>query len=48
MGEDHSWMYNGWDDKRADSDEWVTKIMAFLDHAFSLSKIDKVSWPCAR
>jgi hypothetical protein len=48
MGEDHSWMYNGWDDKRADSDEWVTKIMAFLDHAFSLSKINKVSWPCAR
>ena len=42
MGEDRSWMYNGWDKSGAHSDKWVTKTMTFLDRAFSLSKINKV------
>jgi hypothetical protein len=48
MGEDRSWMYNGWDVKGAHSDEWVTKTRTFVDHAFSLSKINKVWCLCSR
>ena len=46
MGEDRSWMYNGWDKSGAHSNEWVAKTKAFLDHAFSLSSIGKVRCPC--
>ena len=48
MGEDHSWMYNGWDKSGAHLDEWVTKTMTFLGRAFSLSKINKVWCPCSK
>jgi hypothetical protein len=46
MGEDRSWMYSGWDKEGNYTDEWMDKTTAFLDHAFSLSKI--VRCPCGR
>jgi hypothetical protein len=46
MGEDRSWMYSGWDKEGNYTDEWMDKATAFLDHAFSLSKI--VRCPCSR
>jgi hypothetical protein len=48
MDQDCCWMHTGCDDKGAHSDEWVTKTMAFLDRAFSLSKINKVRRPCSK
>ena len=48
MSEDRCWMYNSWDKSGAHSDEWVTKSATFLDHAFSLSEINKVWCPCCK
>jgi hypothetical protein len=46
MGEDHSWMYSGWDKEGNDTDKWMDNTTTFLDCAFSLSKI---MWcPCSR
>jgi hypothetical protein len=39
MGEDHTWMYNGWDKGGDFSDEWMTNATIFLDRAFSRTKI---------
>ena len=48
MAEDRNWMYNGWSHNGAHSDEWVAKTTAFLNHAFSLSKIGKIKCPCRK
>jgi hypothetical protein len=44
MDEDHNWMYNGWNKGGDHSDEWMIKTTAFLDHAFSRTKM--VRCPC--
>jgi hypothetical protein len=38
MDEDCCWMHNGFDDKGAHSDEWVTKTMAFFGPYFLFVK----------
>jgi hypothetical protein len=45
MGENHDWMYSGWDKEGNYTDEWMDKKITFLNHAFSLSKI--VWCPCS-
>jgi hypothetical protein len=39
MGEDHCWMYSGWNKEGNYTDEWMDKTTSFLDRVFSLSKI---------
>jgi hypothetical protein len=39
MSEDHGLMYSGWDKEGNYTYEWMDKTIAFLDRAFSLSKI---------
>jgi hypothetical protein len=46
MGDDHGWMYSGWDKEGNYTDEWIDKTKSFLDCAFSLSKIVQCS--CSR
>ena len=46
MAEDRSWMYNGWNKDGNYSEEWMTKTTAFLEHAFSRTKL--VRCPCSR
>ena len=46
MGDDRRWMYEGWKNSGAHSDEWVVKATAFVNRAFSLSSIGKVKCPC--
>jgi hypothetical protein len=46
MGEDRSWIYNGWDKEMNYTTEWMDKTTTFLDCAFSLSKI--VRCPCSK
>jgi Transposase-associated domain len=46
MGEDRSWMYNGWKKNGRFSPEWVAGTNAFLDRAFSLSSTGNAQCPC--
>ncbi|WVZ51578.1 hypothetical protein U9M48_002711 [Paspalum notatum var. saurae] len=48
MGDDHRWMYDGWDKSggKAHSAEWRSKTQAFTDHAFSLTTHNRVRCPC--
>jgi hypothetical protein len=46
MGEDHCWMYSGWDKEGNYTDEWMDTTTSFLGRSFSLSKI--VWSPCSR
>jgi hypothetical protein len=45
MIEDRSWMYSDWNKRGSYADEWIDKTTAFLDHAFSQTRI--VRRPCS-
>jgi hypothetical protein len=46
MAKDHSWIYNGWDNRGNFSEECMDKTTTFLNLAFSRTKL--VRCPCSR
>jgi hypothetical protein len=46
IGDNCWWMYDSWNKSGAHSEEWWDKTKDFIQHAFSLSSIDKIRYPC--
>jgi hypothetical protein len=47
MGDDRSWMYDGWKSNGVPTREWMVNTQAFVNHVFSLSSGDGLAkCPC--
>jgi hypothetical protein len=48
MDDDHRWMYDDWKRNGAHADKWWEKTSDFIERAFSVSTIEKISSPCVK
>jgi hypothetical protein len=46
MGDDHRWMYDGWNKSGVHSKEWWDKTKDFIERAFPLLSTSKIRSTC--